>query len=241
MKKLLLQLTIGAFGISSMVYATTLQARGVGAIGNQSNLHATQKMLMARESAIMDAQKNLLEQVIGTHMQTAATRKDTALFEETVTKRSEGLIRGALIVSERQIGNQAYEVVMQIEQIDQSQPQQQASIAGQDINYVSIDRSPAQQEVSMDISPQGATNQSSYQAIQTQSPVYSQQQFIKRPSAAVTSTEDEDEAPDWLFHKDENGNIIKDNNELEKKIADLERINKLKEMTIKSIKRQNKM
>ncbi|MCO4780813.1 MAG: hypothetical protein KC646_00710 [Candidatus Cloacimonetes bacterium] len=241
MKKLLLQLTLGAFGISSMVYATTLQARGVGAIGNQSNLHATQKMLMARESAIMDAQKNLLEQVIGTTLQTASTRKDTALFDETITKRSEGLIRGALIVSERQIGNKAYEVVMQIEQIDRSStPLQQASINPQDINYVSIDHSQAQEEVSMDISPNGVNQQNTYQAYQTQSPVYTQPKAVA-PAHIVDNTADDDEAPDWLFHKDENGNVIKDNSDLEKKIADLERINKLKEMTIKSIKRQNKM
>ncbi|MCJ8344915.1 hypothetical protein MJH12_05195, partial [bacterium] len=166
-----------------------------------------------------------------------------------VTKKSEGLIRGALIVSERQIGNKAYEVIMQVVQVDHTQQiQQQASISSQASNYVSIGETQGYEDVSMDISPQ-SVSKSSYQAMATRSPKFAAQRFITPSPFSVANAvqhnevqDDEEEAPDWLFDKDKDGNVIPDRDiVLEKKIADLERINKLKEMTIKSIKRQNSM
>ncbi|PCJ15298.1 MAG: hypothetical protein COB02_18135 [Candidatus Cloacimonadota bacterium] len=119
MKNIILK-SIVALGISiTLTNAQSYQARGVGSIGQHYNLHPTQKMLMARESAIIDAQRRLMEFVVGAKIKSDSTRKNTSLLKEEVRSQSEGLVRRARIVSERQIGNQAYEVVMAI--VDETQ------------------------------------------------------------------------------------------------------------------------
>ncbi|PCJ15375.1 MAG: hypothetical protein COB02_18120 [Candidatus Cloacimonadota bacterium] len=236
MKNIILK-SIVALSLSiTLTNAQSYEARGVGSIGQHYNLHPTQKMLMARESAIIDAQRRLMEFVVGAKIKSDTTRQNTALLSETVRSQSEGLVRRAKIISERQIGTQAYEVVMAIVD-EETQIQVVSNIASNDAHKEMNQRqTPISHDYvnnSLDISPRSGSNES---VSSNYSPAPSYQQTYSTAIQNLSSSQIEDDAPPaWLFDKKE---IIeyKSKKAQSERLADLERINKLKSEMIDQLK-----
>ncbi|PCJ20351.1 MAG: hypothetical protein COB02_04775 [Candidatus Cloacimonadota bacterium] len=223
MKNLVIKLLV-VLGFSlNVLSAQNYQARGVGSIGQHYNLHPTQKMLMARESAIIDAQRRLMEFVVGAKMKTNSVRKNTALLSEEVTSQSEGLVRGAIIISERQIGTQAYEVVMAIKDDSYDKRVDLEEIIDKNKSHQKMEErvTPITQDYindSLDISP----NAMQVQNIQVR--------------VEQTESVEDDVPPAWLFDK-KDIEEMKKSNSLRQKLKELERINKLKSQMIESLKK----
>jgi hypothetical protein len=73
----------------------------------------TQARLLARRGAIMDAQRNLLEIVAGVRVSAEAMMRDFEVTSDIVRTRVEGIIKGAQVVSEQDLGD-SYRVTMRI-------------------------------------------------------------------------------------------------------------------------------
>lgn len=72
-----------------------------------------QARLLARRGAIMDAQRNLLEIVAGVRVSAESEMRDFIVMSDIVRTRIEGIIKGAHVVQEQDLGD-SYQVVMRI-------------------------------------------------------------------------------------------------------------------------------
>lgn len=88
-----------------------LEARGEAAY--PSNMPRAQARIMARRAAIADAQRNLLESLMGVYIDSETMTSNSAPLNDRVRMRAQGLLRGATIVHERDKSD-SYEVVMRL-------------------------------------------------------------------------------------------------------------------------------
>ena len=72
-----------------------------------------QARAMARRGAIVDAQRNLLERIEGVRIYGETIVKDYVTVNDQVITRLEGVLKGAVLISEKVVGN-TVEVVMRI-------------------------------------------------------------------------------------------------------------------------------
>jgi hypothetical protein len=101
-------------GVSADWTPTHLPSEAIEVVGvapypvrAESRVHARQQ---ARQAAILDAQLQLVEQLHGVHI-TATRRKSNQRIDEDIAAHTEGVLRGARIVAERDRGD-LYEVRM---------------------------------------------------------------------------------------------------------------------------------
>lgn len=242
MTNVILKLSILAVLASTIVSASSYRVRGVGSVSQLSNMHPTKKILMARESAIIDAQRRLVEQVRGVYIKSQATRVNTALLNERVQVKVEGLIKQARIVSEKQISDQAYEVIMEI--VDKK------SDYKINLGFTTSNK----------VAPSKWTKSPSFTQSNLYKPSYKytvnpnpapRPVLLKKPQVSKIKVSKKikkiviEAPPTWLFNKKDlerlkNKQGTKDLKQ-KRRIQDLERLNSIQVKTIQSIKRQNIM
>ena len=73
-----------------------------------------QAMILARRAAIVDAQRNLVGRIKSTSIDANTNVEDAITQSDFVRAKISGMIRGARVVSEEQLANGAYQVVMSV-------------------------------------------------------------------------------------------------------------------------------
>jgi len=87
-----------------------ISAKGVGV--RPKGTDPAQGRAMAREAAIVVAERNLVKIVHGIHINSETTVRNAVLENDEIQRRVEGFIRGATVRSERELEDGSYEVVM---------------------------------------------------------------------------------------------------------------------------------
>lgn len=77
-----------------------LEAKGMGTVDMSKTANRIQAKLLAKRSATVDAQRNLLEMVDGVRVTSGTTVKDAQLDSDIVANRVKGLLQGAFTVNE---------------------------------------------------------------------------------------------------------------------------------------------
>ncbi len=87
---------------------------GTGAADN-SGLSSSQRRLMAREAAKVDARRQLLEAAKGLQIDSRTTVRDFITQSDEINARLTGIIRGAQITDERVLNDGTVEVDMRLD------------------------------------------------------------------------------------------------------------------------------
>ncbi|MBR1730571.1 MAG: LPP20 family lipoprotein [Selenomonadaceae bacterium] len=90
-----------------------IEVTGVGAYAPQAR-NAFQARALAKRAAIADAYRQLLEAVQGVNVTAETTVRDMITESDVIKTHVEGCVRGAQIVSEREISGGGYEVTMKM-------------------------------------------------------------------------------------------------------------------------------
>jgi hypothetical protein len=88
-----------------------VEVKGLGMVPAQY-ANMAQARIMARRAAIVDGYRNLAEAVQGVQVDAQSTLQNYQLADDMVRTRVSALIQGARVISERQIPDGAYEVIM---------------------------------------------------------------------------------------------------------------------------------
>lgn len=104
-RQLILTATMMLFAASSMAEENVLtqgvvEATGFGTVDLSKTKNKIQAKLLAKRSARVDAQRNLLEMVEGVRVTSGTTVKDAQLESDLVANRVKGLLRGAFVVEQ---------------------------------------------------------------------------------------------------------------------------------------------
>lgn len=103
----------GAAGASAEGDGSVIQVDGYGAappaLGN-----SPRGRMMARRAALVDAYRNVLEQIEGVNVDAETTVKDMMLSSDVVHTRVTGLVKGAKVISENPGSENGYRVTIQI-------------------------------------------------------------------------------------------------------------------------------
>jgi hypothetical protein len=91
-----------------------VRARGVG-FAPKSAKTPGQIAVLAREAALVAAERNLLKVIAGVHVTSETTVENLVLTQDTIRTRVNGLLRGAIIISEKPFGDDGYEVVLAVD------------------------------------------------------------------------------------------------------------------------------
>lgn len=87
--------------------------QAVGEAVYPSGKSRAQARLLARRSAIMDAQRDLLEILAGVRVSAESTMRDFEVASDIVRTRVEGIVKGAQIVEEKDLGD-SFQVTIRI-------------------------------------------------------------------------------------------------------------------------------
>ncbi len=90
-----------------------VQARGYG-VAPEKIRSESQALILAREAAITVAQRRLLGKIKGVQIDSEQRVKNAQVQSDVITKQVQGIIRGARIVKEKKIADNAYQVVMEV-------------------------------------------------------------------------------------------------------------------------------
>ena len=90
-----------------------IRARGIG-IAPKYAKTAGQITALAREAAIVAAERNLLKVINGVQIISETKVVDLVLASDIIKTRVSGLLRGAVIVSEKPFGEDGYEIVLAV-------------------------------------------------------------------------------------------------------------------------------
>lgn len=110
---------LAASTLSAMAMAVTdwdggsIQAEGYGTLPETAR-NPGQAKILARRAAIVDAYRNLAEQVQGVNVNAETTVKDMAVQSDVIMTKVSALVKGARVISEEMSNDGSYKVVMQI-------------------------------------------------------------------------------------------------------------------------------
>ena len=90
-----------------------VHATGIGVASAMART-AAQKRLYAREAAIVAAERNLLQLIEGVAIDSITTVKDAMMKEDLIVRRVNGLLQGAVIVREKALDADTYQVEMAV-------------------------------------------------------------------------------------------------------------------------------
>lgn len=92
-----------------------LRVNGHGTHGKSDvQINTNQRNLMAMRASKMDAYRNLAERVYGTRIQGNTTVHNLATRDDSIRGYVDNLVRGAKIISTRDLGNGSYETLMEL-------------------------------------------------------------------------------------------------------------------------------
>jgi hypothetical protein len=233
--------------------------RGVGAVKQRPGWNEGQAILMGREGAFMDAYKGIAQSIKGIDFEVSGESADKAMNYEKSSKSSKALLKGAYVVSERLIGSDFYEVIM-------AYPLPEGFPGGQQERSFVQNSVPAYEVSALEASALEAFGNSNVQVpgrgsdasrvvdisplpgLYGSSPVRGV--MVSHHSAGVpvsgfgyTEEAEIDECPEYLCGKSTVASdqpIVISNLDLQMKIEELERINRLKDVSIKSLEARQK-
>ncbi|HEY3378708.1 MAG TPA: hypothetical protein VGL77_14570 [Armatimonadota bacterium] len=90
-----------------------VRARGIGFAPKFAKTPA-QITVLAREAAMVAAERNLIKVIYGVHVTSDTTVENMVLTQDTIKTSVKGLLKGAVIVSEKPYGDEGYEVVLAV-------------------------------------------------------------------------------------------------------------------------------
>lgn len=91
----------------------TIQVTGTG-VAPANAVNAAQARIMARRAAVVDAQRNIAEQISGVQVDADTLVENYMTTSDTVRTKVSAVVRGARIISENYTSDGAYEVVMEV-------------------------------------------------------------------------------------------------------------------------------
>lgn len=109
---------IGLFLImcfSQLLFTAELRVCGTGFARNRPGFPPLATLMQAREAAVIDAQRALLEFLQGTLIQANTTVQNKVLLHEEVKRQTQGLLQNALIVGDGRIDANSWAVVMAVD------------------------------------------------------------------------------------------------------------------------------
>ena len=94
--------------------SSVIEVEGTG-VAPANARNAVQARMMARRAAVVDAYRQIAEQIAGVQVDAATTVEDMAVSSDVVKTKVDALVQGARIVEEKSIeGGQGYTVKMQV-------------------------------------------------------------------------------------------------------------------------------
>ena len=93
-------LSLHSHGQDNPLPAGYVEAIGLGTVDTTKATNRIQAKLLAKRAAIVDAQRNLLEQIEGVRVTSGTTVKDAQLESDLIANRVKGLLQGAFIIEE---------------------------------------------------------------------------------------------------------------------------------------------
>ena len=97
---------------SAATNAETITADGYGVL--PSGIPGGRAKAMARRAAIVDAQRNLVETIQGTAVDSETTVNNFMLTDDVIKTKVSGLIKGAVVKAEEVTDDGLYHVVMEV-------------------------------------------------------------------------------------------------------------------------------
>jgi hypothetical protein len=95
-------------------YEQVLQIKGYGAPPNNPTLNKAQKKLDAERSAKMDAYRNIIEQIKGTHVDSKTTVQDFIVQDDSIMTNIQAFVRGARVIKSVLLPDGRHEVTLEI-------------------------------------------------------------------------------------------------------------------------------
>lgn len=233
---------------ASISQAAIYRSRGIGYLGGNDTYPLTQRQIMAREAAIMDAQKSLLAQITSFKLSADARVEDKVLSSEEISRSIEGVLRDARIESEKQLGKVAYEVTMIYgDKTEQKKPVKK-QMAKLDLKArMPLEVHPGVYDNGLDLTP-GAKNPAPLEPTRVPSKLQRlNRSFIQAPALEVQEVEvqeaevsqDDDQIPGWLklYESDPQAKAPQADQGLKDQVRDLKRRMKLRDETINALKK----
>ena len=114
MALMLVMLTASAFAATNWDSATVMvTAEGTG-VAPATAYNSVQARMLARRTAIVDAYRQLAEQIKGVNVDADTTVENMMVTSDVVRTHVSALVQGARIVEEKDLGGSGYSVTMQI-------------------------------------------------------------------------------------------------------------------------------
>ena len=119
MKKLALLIMLVLVAFSATCFAEVnwnedvVSADGYGT-PPQNTVNPAQANILARRAAVVDGQRNLLEQIKGVSLDANTTVQDAMVMSDTIVTNVNGFLKGAKVVKENWTPEGAYHVVLQV-------------------------------------------------------------------------------------------------------------------------------
>ena len=119
MKKLAILIILIIFTCSAICLADVnwnddvVTADGYGS-PPEKPINSAQANILARRAAVVDGQRNLLEQIKGVSLDANSTVQDAMVMSDIITTNVKGFLKGAKVVKENWTPEGAYHVVLQV-------------------------------------------------------------------------------------------------------------------------------
>jgi hypothetical protein len=92
-----------------------VKVKGNGAEPSDPNMSSSEKMLMGKRAAKMDAYRNLTEEVYGVKIKSETTVKDFVTQSDEIKTKVSAFIQGARVVSEKKLSDGSHEVELELD------------------------------------------------------------------------------------------------------------------------------
>jgi hypothetical protein len=95
--------------------SSTIRAKGSGLEPNDPNMPQTEKALLAKRAAKLDALRNLAEQLYGVKITSDSYVRDFVLQSDEIKSKVNTFIQGARVISEEQMPDGSYQVEVELD------------------------------------------------------------------------------------------------------------------------------